>query len=208
MENISPTRMNLLLRRNQVSLAHQGVELLKRKRDALIADFFQMVRQAMDKRKWLEALSREAYLYLSLSEAYSGPDLLKVLGNLGKREIAVEIQTKNIWGVKVPEINSPPIKRSIFERGWNPQWQSVYTIRTAHCFENLIENLLDIAGDEIKIRKMGMEIKKVTRRVNALEQVVIPRLRNEISFIKSVLEQREREDIFRLKRLKQKRAEA
>ncbi|HET6947590.1 MAG TPA: V-type ATP synthase subunit D, partial [bacterium] len=64
--------------------------------------------------------------------------------------------------------------------------------------------ILEVAATEIRLRKIGEEIKKTTRRVNALEQVVIPRLRGEIRFITAVLEQRAREDIFRLKRIKQK----
>jgi len=61
-----------------------------------------------------------------------------------------------------------------------------------------------VAATEIKLRKLGEEIKKTTRRVNALEQVVIPRIRGEIRYIAAVLEQRAREDVFRLKRIKKK----
>jgi V/A-type H+-transporting ATPase subunit D len=64
--------------------------------------------------------------------------------------------------------------------------------------------MVEVAGSETRIKKLGSEIKKTTRRVNALEQVVIPRILREISYIKSVLEQREREDIFRLKMIKGK----
>lgn len=205
MENISPTRMNLLQRRGQITLAFQGVDLLKRKRDALIADFFSMVRSVMEKRNELDILGEQAYLFLALSKALSGSDTIRALVALGARQVGVEIDSKNIWGVKVPEIRTPPMRRGAFERGWNPQWQSPYLRHAADDFEILIEKLIDVAAQEVRIRKMGSEIKKTTRRVNALEQVVIPRLSMEIGFIKSVLEQREREDMFRLKRLKGKR---
>jgi len=68
----------------------------------------------------------------------------------------------------------------------------------------VVEALLEVAGTEITLRKIGEEIKKTTRRVNALEQVVIPRIRGEIRYIRDVLEQRAREDVFRLKRIKRK----
>ncbi len=61
-----------------------------------------------------------------------------------------------------------------------------------------------MAATETKLKKIGEEIKKTTRRVNALEQVVVPRIRAEIRFIAAVLEQRAREDVFRLKRIKKK----
>ncbi|MCX5970302.1 MAG: V-type ATP synthase subunit D [Coprothermobacterota bacterium] len=205
MESISPTRMNLLARRSQISLAFQGVDLLKRKRDALVADFFDMVRQAYQQRDQLEKLSQKSYLALALAKSHASPEVLDTLGALGARSVQASIETRNIWGVRVPDLQSPPLRRLPHQRGWNPQWQSYTITQAADAFESFLESLVPIAGLEIKIQKMGSEIKKTTRRVNALEQVVIPRLREEIAYIKSVLEQREREDMFRLKRVKQKK---
>jgi V/A-type H+-transporting ATPase subunit D len=68
----------------------------------------------------------------------------------------------------------------------------------------MIDLLVEVAGSETRLKRQGSEIKKTTRRVNALEQVVIPRIYREMNYIKSVLEQREREDIFRLKLIKNK----
>ncbi len=63
---------------------------------------------------------------------------------------------------------------------------------------------MEIAGIEARLRRVGAEIKKATRRVNALEQIVIPRTLTQIRFIRGTIEQREREDTFRLKRIKKK----
>src|SRR5450756_2040402 len=115
MENISPTRMNLLQRRGQITLAFQGVDLLKRKRDALIADFFSIVRNVMEKRNELEILSERAYLFLALSKGLSRPDTIRALVALGARQVGVEIDSTNIWGVKVPQIRTPPMRRGAFE---------------------------------------------------------------------------------------------
>jgi V/A-type H+-transporting ATPase subunit D len=73
-------------------------------------------------------------------------------------------------------------------------------------FERILSLLVEIAGIEARLRRVGAEIKKATRRVNALEQVVIPRTLGQIRFIRGTIEQREREDIFRLKRIKKKLA--
>ncbi|TMI89931.1 MAG: V-type ATP synthase subunit D, partial [Bacillati bacterium ANGP1] len=75
---------------------------------------------------------------------------------------------------------------------------------SADQFEEVLAAVLEVASTEVTLRKIGEEIKKTTRRVNALEQVVIPRIRGEIRFIRDVLEQRAREDVFRLKRIKKK----
>jgi len=77
-------------------------------------------------------------------------------------------------------------------------------VESADHFEEVVAAILDVASTEITLRKIGEEIKKTTRRVNALEQVVIPRIRGEIRYIRDVLEQRAREDVFRLKRIKKK----
>jgi V/A-type H+/Na+-transporting ATPase subunit D len=78
------------------------------------------------------------------------------------------------------------------------------TVESADHFEEVVAAVLEVASTEITLRKIGEEIKKTTRRVNALEQVVIPRIRGEIRYIRDVLEQRAREDVFRLKRIKKK----
>jgi len=205
MENISPTRMNLLSRRKQIALALQGIELLKRKRDALVNNFFKVARIASRSRRELESLAFQAYKNLALSKAFTRPEELRVVEISSSREILSEIEIKSIWGVKVPEIKTPFLRREPWERDWNPHLQSIYTLKASEGFEHLMESLISLANEEIKIERLGEEIKKTTRRVNALEQVVVPQLRNEILFIKSVLEEREREDIFRLKRLKKKR---
>lgn len=205
MENISPTRMNLLLRRAQIVLALQGVELLKRKRDALVSNFFEVARKASRSRKELEDLSRKAHLSLALSKAFGRPENIKVAEISSHREILSEIETKNIWGVRVPEIKTPHLQREPWEREWNPSFQNLHLLKASEEFERLMEKIISLANEEIKIERLGAEIKKTTRRVNALEQVVIPQIRTEIAFIKGVLEEREREDTFRLKRLKKKR---
>ncbi len=205
MENISPTRMNLLQRRSQIILALQGVELLKRKRDALVSNFFEVARKASRSRQELEGLSQQAYSHLAFAKAYGKPENIKVAEISSGREILSEIETINIWGVKVPEIKTPYLKREPWERDWNPSFQNIYMLKASEEFELLMEKIISLANEEIKIERLGEEIKKTTRRVNALEQVVVPRIRSEISFIKAVLEEREREDTFRLKRLKKKR---
>jgi len=79
-----------------------------------------------------------------------------------------------------------------------------YTLEASRAFRRYAEALIRVANTETRLKKIGEEIKKTTRRVNALEQVVIPGIRAQIRFIQQVLEQREREDTFRLKRIKGK----
>jgi len=203
-ETISPTRMNLLLRQNQVKLAQQGVDLLKRKRDALVADFFNIVRRALAARERLTKSAEEAYTLLSLAKAVEGREVLEAAALADSRHLEVEIATKNIWGTRIPTITTNEVRRSILARGQDPVAVTARTVESADHFEEVVGVILEVASTEVTLRKIGEEIKKTTRRVNALEQVVIPRIRGEIRYIRDVLEQRAREDVFRLKRIKKK----
>ncbi|MDQ7859221.1 MAG: V-type ATP synthase subunit D [Armatimonadota bacterium] len=203
-EVISPTRMNLLQRRNQLRVAQQGVDLLKRKRDALVADFFKIVRQSLAARDQLAAACRDAYVLLAVAKAVEGREALEAAAIPARRDLLIDIEVRNVWGTKIPEVAVVPVRRQALERGQNPVATSARTIESAANFEEVVAAILAVAATEIKLRKIGEEIKKTTRRVNALEQVVIPRLRGETRYISSVLEQRAREDVFRLKRIKKK----
>jgi V/A-type H+-transporting ATPase subunit D len=196
--------MNLLQRKQQAKVAVQGVDLLKRKRDALVADFFNIVRKALAARERLTKACNEAYVILALTKAWEGREALEAAAMADRREVLVDIEVRNVWGTKIPEVSVKEARRSLLERGQNPTTTSVRTVESATNFEEVVRALLDVAATEIKLRKIGEEIKKTTRRVNALEQVVIPRIMGEIRFIAAILEQRAREDVFRLKRIKAK----
>jgi V/A-type H+-transporting ATPase subunit D len=201
-EVVSATRMNLLQRRDQLRVAQQGVDLLKRKRDALVAGFFKIVRESLAARERLSAACREAYVMLTLAKAWEGREALEAAALPARRDILVDIDIRNVWGTKIPEVTIADVRRPMMERGQNPVATSARTIESTGNFEEVLAAILAVAATEIKLRKIGEEIKKTTRRVNALEQVVIPRLRSETRYIASVLEQRAREDVFRLKRIK------
>lgn len=201
-ETLSPTRMNLLQRQNQAKLAQQGVDLLKRKRDALVADFFNIVRRALAARQKLTRSAEESYTLLSLAKAVEGREVLEAAALADPRRLQVGIETRNVWGIRIPTITTNAVRRTILGRGQDPVSVSARTVESADHFEDVVAALLEVASTEITLQKIGEEIKKTTRRVNALEQVVIPRIRGEIRFIRDVLEQRAREDVFRLKRIK------
>jgi V/A-type H+-transporting ATPase subunit D len=196
--------MNLLQRKQQAKVAILGGDLLKRKRDALVADFFNIVRQSLAARERLTKACQEAYVLLALAKAWEGREALEAAAMADKREVLVDIAVRNVWGTKIPEVAVKEVRRTLLERGHNPTTTSVRTVESASNFEEVVRAILEVAATEIKLKKIGEEIKKTTRRVNALEQVVIPRIIGEIRFITAVLEQRAREDVFRLKRIKAK----
>jgi len=204
MEQVSPTRMNMLAKKAQIKLAKQGVDLLKKKRDALVQEFFAIVTKLMDARKKLDGLSHHAYRSLMISKAIDGERTLKSVALAGERDIKVGMLEKSIWGVKVPVLSYDDARRNFTERGYSPTGVSSRVDVTAEKFEDIITLLLQIASVEVHLKRLGAEIKKTSRRVNALEENLIPNLNMQTRFIRNVLEERAREDTFRLKRIKMK----
>ncbi len=200
MEQISPTRMTLLQKRSQLQLASKGVDLLKKKRDALVGEFFALVQETLEARKSLESAAKDAYFALFLAKAFDGPEVVdaQAVGIPAVKSVSAEVE--NVWGTKVPKLNVDwPAGAAA-----SPIATGGQTLKAQEAFRRFAKALVEVANTETRLRRIGEEIKKTTRRVNALEQVVIPGVLHQMRFIKLVLEQREREDTFRLKRIKAK----
>jgi V/A-type H+-transporting ATPase subunit D len=201
-ENVAPTRSNLLQRRDQLKLAIRGADLLKRKRDALIGEFFQLVKSALEARRALTKASQEAYLSLFLANAWDGPEAVKSLSLAESGELEVAISVDNLFGVKVPRVEAPTFAAG--ELPFSPVEAGARTLDAAAQFRALTEAIVRVAATETRLRRIGEEIKKTSRRVNALEQLVIPNIGRQIKGIRSVLDQRALEEVTVLKRIKSK----
>jgi V/A-type H+-transporting ATPase subunit D len=195
--------MNLLTKKAQIGLAKQGVDLLKKKRDALVKEFFAIVSQLLDSRDKLTRVTQNAYRALMMAKAIDGEYALESAAFASQRDIYVEIKEKSVWGVKVPEVKKSSVSRSLLDRGYCIIGVSSRIDTTAALFEQILNLILEIASVEVHLKRLGAEIKKTTRRVNALEQNLIPNLNVQVRYIKNTLEERAREDTFRLKRIKQ-----
>ncbi len=200
-ENVAPTRSNLLQQRDQLDLANRGADLLKRKRDALISEFFDLVKESLEARRSLTKTSQEAYFSLFLANAWDGPEAVNGLSLAQQTGLEVDIKIENIFGVKVPQIQPPDFDHAL---PFSPIGAGARTLDSAAQFRELTEALIKVASTETRLRRIGEEIKKTSRRVNALEQIVVPRVKQRIKNIQSVLDQRALEEITVLKRIKAK----
>lgn len=197
--------MNLIQRKLQIKMAKQGVDLLKNKRDALIREFFELVKPLVALREELNAKLSRAGWNLFLASSYEGEERVRSAGMAAKDNFTVKTKNRNLWGIRIRDIEPTPRKRSPLERGYAVSGVGARIDQAADAFEELIDTVLKLAPVEQKLKKFGEETKKTTRRVNALEQALIPRLISERRYIQQVLEEREREDVFRLKHIKRKR---
>ncbi len=204
MEQVNPTRTELLNRRAQIRLATQGAQLLRGKREALVREFlselsrFNQARDSM--RKSLLHAKRALIRALSLD----GPEAVASAGLAAGRGVLVGLEERNIWGVRVVNVTTAWHGRLPAERRYSPLDTSARIDESAQRFEDVLSEIVRVAPLDRKMRRLAEEIRKTSRRVNALEQRLLPDLQEQVRFIRATLDQREREDVFRLKRLKNK----
>lgn len=200
---IVATRMNLLLKREEIETASSGAELLRNKRDVLLNEFFLTLRSLMTLRESLDHQGDEALVSLIFALGREGREKL-ISSSFGRRTATdFEIHYRNLWGVAIPEIDIESLGQG--ERGRVPGLEIAFIIEeTREKFQGFLNLALKVLPEELKLKRLGQEIKGTTRKVNALEKYVIPHLYTQVKYIRESLEEREREDIFRLKRLKKR----
>ncbi|MFH2020033.1 MAG: V-type ATP synthase subunit D [archaeon] len=202
---IKPTRSELIKLKNKIKLAKSGHKLLKKKRDGLILEFFEILKESKSARKEMIVKYKEAEKKINMSKVVDG-DLAIVSASLAiKNKPEIEVTNKNIMGVVVPNIESRYIKKNLEDRGYGTLTTSTAIIDASTAYEELLEYIITVAEVETSLIRLLEEIDKTKRRVNALEFAVIPKLLSQKSFIQLRLEEQERETIFRSKRIKKKR---
>jgi len=205
MEQVSPTRTELLTRKAQIRLAEQGAELLRGKREALVREFLAELQRFTAARDALHKALVQAAQSLMKALAIDGPEAVASAALVCRRPVRVDIEEENIWGTKVASVRSDYSIRLSSQRGYSATGVSARIDESADEFETVVDLIIKVAPVDRKLRKLAEEIRKTSRRVNALEQRLLPSLAEQVQFIRNALDQREREDIFRLKRLKKKR---
>ena len=201
LEGYSPTRMDLLEIRKKLVLAEKGHKLLEEKRDALVEKFFNVIDNRNKMSKELDIEFKQAHLSLIQAQMILGEKKVEDISKLGSDIGEITFETDNIMGVKIPKMNTESIsieKKPIY--GFSETCSKLDDSKKL--FSNLLERLIELAGLEAVIKSLTVEIEKTKRRVNVLENNLIPRLKSTRKYIEMQLEEREREDFFRRKRIK------
>ena len=198
---MAPTRMALIRAARRLEQVGKGVELLRRKREALVGELFRLARPAALARAQIAEGTRRAYPALLGALAAHGLAGLRALG-WPARDVTLEIEPRSVWGIAASTIvRRPPLARTLGARGTAPGTTGPRTVRAATEFERLAELLLDAAPREMLIRRLGGALSQTSRQVNMLERRVAPDLRAEMVGVRRALEEREREERLRLKHL-------
>jgi V/A-type H+/Na+-transporting ATPase subunit D len=197
--NIPPTRSNLIRIRHDLEFAREGFEILNRKREVLTAELIQMAHDAGLLQEEMYRLQAEAYRALEKAQLTLGRERVDWAALATNKTVDVQLRFRGIMGVAVPQIQSsgepPELSYSLADT--NAALDEAY-----NAFRDVLKRIPELSRLVTGVWRLAAELRKTQRRVNALQHIFIPEYEETVSFIVSTLEEREREDTFRLKLLK------
>ncbi len=202
LENVTPTRSELIDLKKKIKLSERGYNILKMKRDGLIIEFFRVLEDAKESRGALLEKYEHACEAIRVANTMEGTIGVKAAAMAVQENPQIDLKQKNIMGVVVPDITASAVRKDLATRGYGLIGTSSVIDETAVAYEELVEEIVKAAEIETTIKRLLDDIESTKRRVNALEFKVIPELKEAANFIKMRLDQMESEEISRLKKIK------
>lgn len=203
--NIKPTRSELIKLKKLIVLAVKGHRLLKKKRDGLVMEMFEILKRAKLVRAQMTDQYIKAVSMMNIARALETDAALESLALTIKDTPKLDVDIKNIMGVRVPNIKVSSLQKPLTERGYGFITTPAVVDEAISAYEELFEYIILTAEVETSMKRLLQEIEKTRRRVNALEFEVIPRMEKVRNFITLRLEEIERENIYRTKMMKRAR---
>jgi len=200
---VAPTRSNLIRVREALEFAREGYEILDKKREVLTTELIRVAHDASNMQEQIWEHLADAYHALEVARLSMGREHLEWAALSVNETVEVEILPRSIMGVVIPTVEAhgkPP------EMPYGLGDTTVSLDEAVARFRRVIEEVPAFSETMTAVWRLARELQKTQRRVNALEHIFIPRYEETITFIESTLEEREREEIFRLKRLKSQAA--
>eukprot|EP00246_Nothoceros_aenigmaticus_P003604 TRINITY_DN14784_c0_g1_i1.p1 TRINITY_DN14784_c0_g1~~TRINITY_DN14784_c0_g1_i1.p1 ORF type:complete len:276 (+),score=76.89 TRINITY_DN14784_c0_g1_i1:177-1004(+) len=209
--NVVPTVTVLGVVKGRLVAAVKGHQLLKKKSDALSMQFRQILKRIVQTKEAMGEVMKQSAFALTEAKYAAGDDIkYTVFENVETATIKVKARTENVAGVKLPKfehvVEAGETKNDL--TGLARGGQQIKLCKSAYV--KAVELLVELASLQTSFITLDEAIKNTNRRVNALESVVKPRLENTITYIKGELDELEREEFFRLKKVqgfKKKEAE-
>ena len=201
--NVNPTRMELSKLKIRLKTATRGHKLLKDKQDELMRQFIEMIKQNKNLREKVEEKLKNSFKDFLLARGVMSDEILENAVAYPKEEISLNISTKNIMSVNVPKMTFN--KKNTDETNIYPYGFAQTSADLDDAIDglnNIMSELLELAQIEKACQLMADEVEKTRRRVNALEYMTIPQLKETIRFIQMKLDENERASITRLMKVK------
>ncbi len=201
-----PNRTYLLKLKEKRKVIANSLNILKARRQALVVEFLTSARPFLEKRKKIMSLYWQARQYLAVSRGLEGEPSISALAAVNRHDPGVEIEEKNVLGAKYRGAKIlEPIRRSATERQYDFGPTTPLLEETFSLFEQVVEEMLEVAGHESKLKNLGEAIRKTSRKFRVLEERILPEMAGRIHMVSQYIGEREREDYFRLKRFKDRR---
>lgn len=200
---INPTRMELTKLKKKLTTAVRGHKLLKDKRDELMRQFLDLVRENKTLRENVEKMIGESNKNFCLARASMDNEVVNVALMAPRQEVYLDVKSKNVMSVDIPVYEyktKTPDENDIYSYGF--AFTSSDLDDAVKSLQDILPDLLRLAECEKSCQLMAVEIEKTRRRVNALEHVMIPEMRDTIKYIKMKLDENERSTQIRLMKVK------
>ena len=201
--NVNPTRMELTNLKRKLATAMRGHKLLKDKRDELMRQFLDLVRENKALREKVEAGIHSANKNFVLARSVMDDEVLNVSLMAPRQEVFLECHTKNVMRVNIPQFEyrtKTPDENDIYPYGY--AFTSSDLDGAVKSLQDILPDMLKLAEVEKACQLLAAEIEKTRRRVNALEHVMIPQMQQKIKYIVMKLDENERSTQIRLMKVK------
>jgi V/A-type H+-transporting ATPase subunit D len=197
--NVPPTRSNLLRIKSELQFAREGYEILNRKREVLTTELIAMSHNAEELQTRVWDLLAKAYDAMEKAQLKMGQERVEWAALAANKTVEVQIKSRGIMGVPVPVIES---KGAPAEMLYSLGDTAAALDEASAAFASVTKLIPELSMVLTTVWRLANELRKTQRRVNALQYIFIPEYEETVRFIVSSLEEREREDTFRLKLLK------
>uniref|UniRef100_A0A8C1IMC8 V-type proton ATPase subunit D n=1 Tax=Cyprinus carpio TaxID=7962 RepID=A0A8C1IMC8_CYPCA len=200
--DVFPSRMAQTIMKARLKGAQTGRSLLKKKADALSMRFRQILRKIIETKTLMGEVMREAAFSLAEAKFAAGDFSTTVIQNVNKAQVKVRAKKDNVAGVTLPVFEH-------YQEGGdskNPTLRGGEQLsRLKRNYAKAVELLVELASLQTSFVTLDEAIKVTNRRVNAIEHVIIPRIERTLSYIITELDEREREEFYRLKKIQEKK---
>ncbi len=197
--NVAPTKSNLLKVKEQLSVAEDGYELLEQKREILVMELMNLVEKVKLLEQKINSKVKEAYPELKKMLVTVGGDRVERISKAIHYDFVITEKPVVLAGMSFNSLDVELPKKQLF---YSYTDSFANTDKVMSDFFDLLALLTEMASIRTIVWRLAAEVKKTQRRVNALDKMVIPQNRETKKYIESVLEERERENVFVLKNLK------
>jgi len=204
--NIFPSRMNLTIMKARLKGAQNGHSLLKKKADALSLKFRQIMKEIITKKEKMGEVMKIANFAFVEAKFAAGDFNSDIIQNVGRASRRLKARKENVAGVSLPAFECVSDGTDTYElTGLGRGGEKFNQVKKAYA--DVVQLLVDIASLQTSFVTLDEVIKATNRRVNAIEHVIIPKYERTIAYIISELDECEREEFYRLKKVQGKKKE-